>query len=74
MDCKFCNRENTKHSCILRGNRVCDVCVVLVDESQEGYDEQNHQAGKCPNGACEQMKVKEKDMVTREKVRYSEAF
>ena len=56
MDCKFCNRENTKHSCVLCGNRVCNVCAVPVDESQKGYDEQNYQVGKCPNGACEQMK------------------
>ena len=47
MDCKFCNRKNTKYSCILCGNRVCNVCAVRVDESQEGYDEQNYQVGKC---------------------------
>ena len=56
MDCKFCNRENTKHSCVLCVNRVCNVCAVPVDETQKGYDEQNYQVGKCPNGACEQMK------------------
>ena len=47
MDCKFCNRKNTKYSCILGGNCVCNVCAVRVDESQEGYDEQNYQVGKC---------------------------
>ena len=41
MDCKLCNRENTKYSYILCGNCVCNVCAVPVDESQEGYDEQN---------------------------------
>ena len=76
MDCKLCNRENTNYSCILRGNRVCNVCAVLVDEFQEGYDEQNYQAGKCPNGACEQMKVriKEKDMVTKSIKRKGKIF
>ena len=67
MDCKFCNHENTKYSCILCGNRDCNVCAVSVDESQEGYDEQNDQVGKCPDGACEKMKdkIKEKDVVTQ---------
>ena len=68
MGCKFCNRENTKYSCIFCGcYRVCNVCAVPVYESQEGYDEQNYQVGKCPNGACEQMKdkIKEKDVVTQ---------
>ena len=67
MNCKFCNRENRKYSCILCGNRVCNICAVPVDESQEGYDEQNYQVGKCPNGACEQMKdkIKEKDVVAQ---------
>ena len=39
------------------------------DETQKGYDEQNYQAGKCPNGACEQMKdkINEKDVVTQAK-------
>ena len=55
MDCKFCNRENTKYSCILSGNRLCNVCAVPVDKSQEGYDQQNYQAGRCPNGSCEQL-------------------
>ena len=50
---KFCNRENTKYSCILCRNRVCNVCAVLVDKSQEEYDEQNYQVRKCPNDACE---------------------
>ena len=45
MDCKLCNRENTKYSYILCGNCVCNVCAVPVDESQEGYDEQNYQLG-----------------------------
>ena len=63
MDCKFCNRENTKYSCILYGNHVCNVCAVPVDESQEGYDKQNYQIGKCPNGACEQLKDQIKDVV-----------
>ena len=68
MGCKFCNREKTKYSCIFCGcYRVCNVCAVPVYESQEGYDEQNYQVGKCPNGACEQMKdkIKEKDVVTQ---------
>ena len=49
------------------GNRVCNVCAVPVDESQEGYDKQYYQIGRCPNGACEQMKdkIKEKDVVTQ---------
>ena len=66
MDCKFCSRENTKYSCILCGNRVCNVCAAPADESQEGYDEQNYQVGECPNDTCEQMKdkIKEKDVVT----------
>ena len=58
MDCKFCNRKNTKYSCILCGNRVCNVCAVPVDESQEGYDKQNYQVRKCLDGACEQMKIR----------------
>ena len=49
MDCKFCNRENRKYGCILCRNRVCNVCTVPVDESQEEYDEQNYQFRKCPN-------------------------
>ena len=53
MDCKFCHRENTTYSCILCRNPVGNVCAVLLDESQEGYDEQNYHIGKCPNGACE---------------------
>ena len=68
MGCKFCNREKTKYSCIFCGcYRVCNVCAVPVYESQEGYDEQNYQVGKCPNGACEQVKdkIKEKDVVTQ---------
>ena len=68
MGCKFCNCENTKYSGIFCGcYRVCNVCAVPVYESQEGYDEQNYQVGKCPNGACEQMKdkIKEKDVVTQ---------
>ena len=49
------------------GNRVCNVCAVPVDESQEGYGEQSYQVGKCLAGACEQMKdkIKEKDVVTQ---------
>ena len=67
MDCKFCNGENTKYSCILCGNRICNVCAVPIDGSQEGYDKQNYQAGKCANGACEQLKdkIKETDVVTQ---------
>ena len=67
MDCKFFNRESTKYSCILYGNRVCNVCAVPVDESQDGYDEQNYQFGKCTNDTCEQLKVKikEKDVITQ---------
>ena len=49
MDCKFCNRENRKYGCILCRNRVCNVCAVPADESQEEYDEQNYQFRKCPN-------------------------
>ena len=45
MDFKFCNRENSKHSCILYVNRICNVCAVPVGESQEGYDKQNYQLG-----------------------------
>ena len=40
------------------GKRVCNVCAVPVDKFQEGYDEQNYQVGKCPNGACEQWKIR----------------
>ena len=65
MDCKFCHRENTTYSCILCRNPVGNVCAVLLDKSQEGYNEQNYHIGKCPNGACEQIKdkIKEKDVV-----------
>ena len=58
------------------GNRVCNVCAVPADESQEGYDEQNYRVGKCPNGACEQMKdkIKEKDMVTQSIKRKGKIF
>ena len=76
MDCKFCNRENTKYSCILCGNRVCNVCAVTVDESQEGYGEHNCHLWKCPNGACEQLKdeIKEKDVVTQSIKRKGKIF
>ena len=76
MDCKFSNRVNTKYSCILCGNRVCNVCAVPVDESQEGYDKQYYQIGRCPNGACEQMKdkIKEKDVVTQSIKRKGKIF
>ena len=49
------------------GNRVWNACAVPVEESQEGYDEQNYQVRKCLDGACEQMKdkIKEKDVVTQ---------
>ena len=55
MDCKYCNRENTNYSCILRGNRVFNVCAVSVDKSQKEYDKQNYQVKYSPNGACEQL-------------------
>ena len=35
MDFKFCNRENTKYSCISCGNRVCNACEIPVDELQK---------------------------------------
>ena len=58
------------------GNRVCNVCAVPVDESQEGYDKQYYQIGKCPNGAFEQMKdkIKEKDVVTQSIKRKGKIF
>ena len=51
----------------LRGNRICNVCEAPVAESQERYGKQNYKVGKCPNGACEQMKdkIKEKDVVAQ---------
>ena len=47
------------------GNLICNVFAVPVDESQEGYDEQIYQVGKCPNDGWEQLKdkIKEKDVV-----------
>ena len=72
MDCKFCNLENTNYSCILCGNCVCNVCAVPVDESQEGYDEQNYQLGNVlillMNERQDYLvkdKIKEKDVVTQ---------
>ena len=58
------------------GNRVCNVCAVPVDESQEGYDKQYYQIGKRPNGAFEQMKdkIKEKDVVTQSIKRKGKIF
>ena len=66
----------TKYSCVLCGSRVCNVCAVSVDESQEDYDEQNYQVGKCPNGACEQLKekIKEKDVVMQSIKRKGKIF
>ena len=76
MDCKFCNRENTKYSCILCGNRVCSVRAVPVEESQEGCDEQNYQIGKCLKVACEESKdkIKEKVVVTQSIKRKGKIF
>ena len=58
------------------GNRVCNVCAVPVDESQEGYEKQNYQVGKCPNGACELLKnkIKEKAVVTQSIKQKGEIF
>ena len=63
-------------ACILCGNHVCNVWAVPVDESQEGYHEQNYQAGKCPDGPCEQMKdkIKEKDVVIQSIKRKGKIF
>ena len=76
MDCKFCNRENTKYTCSLCGNRICNICTVPVDESHEVYDEQSYQVGKCPNSACEHFKdkIKEKDVVTQSIKRKGKIF
>ena len=58
------------------GNYVCNVCAVPAGKSQEGYDKQNYQFGKCPNGACEQLKdkTKEKDLVTESMKRKGKMF
>ena len=76
MDCTFCNRENTKYSCILCGNCFFNVCAVPVDEFQREYDEQNYHVAKCPNGACKQLrdKIKEKDVVTQSIKRKGKIF
>ena len=68
MNCKFCNRKNTKYSRVYLVWKPCLQCfAVPVDESQVEYGEQNYQFGKCPNGACERLKdkIKEKDVVTQ---------
>ena len=79
MDCKFCHRENTTYSCILCRNPVGNVCAVLLDESQEGYDEQNYHIGKCPNGAVNKSKIRLKrkmwyNKVLSKKGKHLEAF
>ena len=55
---------------------VCNVYAVPVDDTQAGYDKQNYQVEKCPNGACEQMKdkIKEKDVVTQSIQRKGKIF
>ena len=49
--CGFCSRI-TKYKCSSCTNMVCVVCGDEVNENDEGYDEENHQVVKCPNGNC----------------------
>ena len=49
--CKFCGRT-TKYGCTLCDNKVCVICADESKIDESGYNEENHQAGKCPRGAC----------------------
>ena len=46
--------------CVDNVCNVCNICAVPVDKSQERYDENSYQVGKCPYGAFEQLKDKVK--------------
>ena len=76
MDCIFCDRKETKYSCIICGNTVCNICSKVVNDEDEGYDEMNYRVGKCPRNMC---KVKEvnsgngdvnSDIVNSDNVKY----
>ena len=49
--CKFCGRT-TKYGCTLCDNKVCVICADESKVDESGYNEENHQVGKCPRGAC----------------------
>ena len=48
--CKFCGRT-TKYGCTLCNNKVCVICADESKVDESGYNEENHQVGKCPRGA-----------------------
>ena len=52
-DCSFYGRKETKYTCTLCPNAVCNACAEPVAEDQIGYDEKNDRVGKCPRGECE---------------------
>ena len=51
-DCYICGRENTKYSCILCDNKICNVCAESATNDEVGYDEENYRVGKCPSSKC----------------------
>ena len=51
-DCSFCGWKETKYTCTLCPNAVCNVCAKPVAEDEVGYDEKNYRVGKCLRGEC----------------------
>ena len=54
-DCCICGRKDTKYSCILCSNAICNVCAESAMYNEEGYDEDNYRVGKCPLGKCKKI-------------------
>ena len=41
-----------KYGCTLWDNKVSVICAGESKVNESGYNEENHQVGKCPRGAC----------------------
>ena len=54
-DWYICERKDTKYSCILCSNAICNVCAESAMYNEEGYDEDNYRVGKCPRGKCKKI-------------------
>ena len=47
--CMFCQVRNTKYKCITCNKPTCNICATPMEETTNGYSEEEKHVSKCPD-------------------------